>query len=347
MATKRKTAKLLAYLQTALELELSTIPPYLTALLSIHPQANREAANMIRGIMVEEMLHMALVANVLNAVGGAPRIDKETIPSYPLELEFDGKKFRDRDFPVDLAAFSKEQIATFMKIEEPEDLVQPRALEFKRIVVRGLTIGQFYMNIIAMLEELDEDGDLFTGDPSRQLIDNYYWGAANHIIPVSDLKSAKRALDIVIRQGEGAWRQPGKRIAFAPGEPAVMGHYYRFAEIYYERHYTDTDDPAKPPTGAPLPVDWSAVYPIKTNPKPANYPKGSKLAELNGTFNARYTEMLRQLNQALNGTPKTLYTAIMNGMHTLPPYAIEMMQTPIKGGGKTTGCPTFSWVKGP
>src|ERR1043166_7123908 len=161
MANEDKYKELLGWLQTALELELSTIPPYMVALLSIHTDANREAADLVRGVMIEEMLHMALVANVLNAVGGAPRIDKETIPSYPLELEFDGKKFRDRDFPVSLAAFSKEQISTFMQIEAPEDLVKPRALEFKRIVVRGLTIGQFYLNIVALLEELDAEGNLF------------------------------------------------------------------------------------------------------------------------------------------------------------------------------------------
>lgn len=337
MADEKKTAKLRSMLQTAIELEFSTIPPYFVALASIHPNANREAANMIRGIMIEEMLHMALVANVLNAVGGTPRIVGR-VPSYPLKLNFQGKTFKDRDVTVNLARFSKENIATFMKIEEPESVAAPRAAAFTEIDVEGLTIGQFYMNIIALLQDAD-----FTGDPSRQLIDNYYWGGGNHIIPVHDLDSATRALDIVIRQGEGAWRPPGEGLAFVPGQPWPMGHYYRFAEIYYERHYTENDDPAKPPTGSPLPVDWKAVFPIKTNPKPSDYAHGSKLASLNATFDARYSEMLRQLGQALDGVPKTLYTAIMNGMHTLGPIAIEMMTIPIDGDpGGTTGCPTFS-----
>lgn len=345
MATDQKTAKLRYLLQTALELELSTIPPYLVALLTIHPTADREAADLIRGVMVEEMLHMALVANVLNAVGGAPRIGPDQVPSYPLQLNFEGKNFKDRDFPVSLARFSKKNISTFMKIEEPEALAAARPAAFTAVDIDGLTIGQFYMNIIALLEKLNDGGTLFSGDPSRQLIDNYYWAGGSRIVPVSDLASAKRALEIVITQGEGAWRQPGQRVAFTPGEPLRMGHYYRFAEIFYGRHYAEADDPDQPPTGTPLPVDYSAVYPIKANPKSSDYAAGSKLATLNATFNARYTEMLQQLEQALSGTPKTLYTAILNGMQTLPPVAIQMMTIPIKGNAGNTGCPTFEWVE--
>jgi hypothetical protein len=347
MTNKQKTAKLRNMLQTAVQLELSTIPPYMVALLSIHPDANSEAANLIRGVMMEEMLHLALVANVTNAVGGTPIIDRNRIPSYPLQMNFEGQKFKDRDFPVNLARFSKENISTFMKIEEPQDLAaRPKARAMTEINIPGLTIGQFYLNIIALLEELNEDEDLFTGDASRQLIDNYYWGGGAHIIPVSDLDSAKRALDIVIRQGEGAWRQPGVRV-LTPEQPLFMGHYYRYAEIYYKRHYNDADDPAKPPTGTPLPVDYKKVYPIKTNPKSSDYNRTPELATLNAQFNARYTEMLQQLAQGISGTPKTLYTAIMNGMHTIAPIASQMMCIPIKGDRqKTTGCPTFEWWAG-
>jgi hypothetical protein len=338
MANEDKTSMLLAWLQTAIELELATIPPYMVALLSIHQAANREAADLIRGVMIEEMLHLALVANVLNAVGGTVQLGADNVPSYPLRL-----KFKDRDFPIDLAPFSPENIETFMKIEEPQALAAPRAELVKEIDIPALTIGEFYTNIVALIVELGDA--VFTGDPARQLHDDYYWGGGNRIIPVSDVDSAKQALDIVIAQGEGAWRAPGQRIAFTPEQPLAMGHYYRFSEIHYQRHYTRTDDPAQPPTGAPLPVDYAAVYPIKVNPKAADYAAGSALAKLNAAFNARYTMMLQELAQALTGTPKVLYTAIMNGMHGLTPVAVEMMQTPIDGDAeKRTGCPTFDWV---
>ena len=69
-------AKLLGWLQKAIELELATIPPYLVALLSIELQGNREPAELIRSVMIEEMLHLVLVSNVLNAVGGHLSIAK-------------------------------------------------------------------------------------------------------------------------------------------------------------------------------------------------------------------------------------------------------------------------------
>ena len=72
MAAENDKQTLLAWLQTALELELATIPPYLVALLSIQLPGNRASAEIIRSVMMEEMLHLVLVANVLNAVG-APR----------------------------------------------------------------------------------------------------------------------------------------------------------------------------------------------------------------------------------------------------------------------------------
>jgi len=318
MANEDKRATLLARLQTAIELEWSTIPPYMVAILSMKLTANREAANLIRGVMMEEMLHMALLANVLNAVGGTVHIGPDNVPQYPRPF------FKDRDFPVNLAPFSAETVATFVKMEEPQT-----------------SVGAFYRSIVALLEELAASGTLFTGDPARQLYDDYYWGGGNQIIPVKDLDSARKALAIVIDKGEGAGEHP----PFTPDDQLAMAHTYRFVEIRDQRLYQPDDDPAKPPTGPALPIDYAAVYPIKVNPKAADYAPGSKLAKLNDAFNSRYTMMLRQLAQALTGTPLVLYTAIMNGMHGSTSTALEMMTTKIPDDPQgRTGCPTFDWI---
>src|SRR5947209_2813813 len=83
------TERLNELLQAGVELELSTIPPYLCALYSIRPGGNEEAKLVIRSVVVEEMLHMVLAANVLNAVGGEPRVTGENAPRYPHELPSD------------------------------------------------------------------------------------------------------------------------------------------------------------------------------------------------------------------------------------------------------------------
>src|SRR5271155_84563 len=80
--------QLRTYLNKAMQLEHATIPPYLTALYSIHPGTNSDAAHILRVVAVEEMLHLTLAANVLNAVGGKPNLSaKGFVPSYPTYLQ--------------------------------------------------------------------------------------------------------------------------------------------------------------------------------------------------------------------------------------------------------------------
>ncbi len=73
-------------LQYALQLEHATIPPYLAAYYSLTAQ-NGSIRSAIKQIAVEEMLHMTIVANVLNAIGGKPEIDRPYfVPKYPSPL---------------------------------------------------------------------------------------------------------------------------------------------------------------------------------------------------------------------------------------------------------------------
>ncbi|MGC2832491.1 MAG: ferritin-like protein [Candidatus Acidiferrum sp.] len=300
MKTKRKKPckkeKLLAWLQTAIELELATIPPYLVALLSIRLPSNREPAELIRSVMIEEMLHLALVANVLNAVGGRPRVDKGAIPAYPLKMKFEGKVFDDRQFWINLARFSEDAIETFMKIEKPQErpLAKGVTEAIVEIEVPALTIGEFYSQIVSLLEELECEmpGKVFVGRPEFQIQKDYYWSGGGQIVAVHDLATAKSALDLVITQGEGAWSSGAGRAATHFGNPLQMGHYYRFSEIFYGRRYRRSDDPSKPPTGETIGVDYGKVYPIKKNPRSTNYKPGSELRKLNDAFNQSLLQSL-------------------------------------------------------
>jgi Ferritin-like len=344
---RTKKDKLLAWLQTALELELATIPPYLVALLSIQLPDNREPAELIRSVMIEEMLHLALVANLLNAVDGRPRLDKDTIPAYPLKMKFEGKVFDDRKFWIDLAPFSKPVINIFMQIEKPQE--PPRSTGFTESIIEvdvpAFTIGEFYAQIISLLETMEQEspGKVFVGKSELQIQKDYYWSGGGQIVEVHDLASAKKALGLVVTQGEGAWTSGPGQAAAKFGDPLQIGHYYRFSEIFYEARYKPTDDPGKPPEGDKIEVDYTKVYPFKKNPRSSDYKAMKELKDLNNQFNYRYTNMLLELQEALSGNPKTLYTAIMDSMHELSPIAHRMMTIPIQAGGQSTGCPTFEW----
>ena len=74
-------------LQTALQLEHATIPPYLTGYLTLKNGYNHEVRKMLRKILVSEMHHMAQVSNILNAIGGNPNIlAPNFVLSYPSYL---------------------------------------------------------------------------------------------------------------------------------------------------------------------------------------------------------------------------------------------------------------------
>lgn len=104
-------------LQTALQLEHSTIPPYLTTLASIKFSYNLEVQNILETVVIQEMMHMALVANILNAVGGKPSLhSKEFLPRYPSRLP--GGVQPDLIVPIEKLSLGLIR-NIFMKIEQP------------------------------------------------------------------------------------------------------------------------------------------------------------------------------------------------------------------------------------
>src|SRR6185437_77479 len=92
------------HLQWAIELEHFTIQPYLCALYSLDAGRNPEATELISSVLVEEMLHMTLAANLLNAVGGRPKLDNpKMLRGYPRPLPHS-----DRSLEISLHRFGPE-----------------------------------------------------------------------------------------------------------------------------------------------------------------------------------------------------------------------------------------------
>jgi Ferritin-like len=352
MTLAEKKHRLFPLLQKAMELELSTIPPYLTALLSITQRTNRVAANLIRSVMMEEMLHMILIGNVTSSLGGKVHLGAENIPSYPLRMEFDGKAFMDREFNINLERFSQHSLNTFLRIEIPADRLQRHVtlLAKSSIEIPGITIGAFYQRVIHELEALCTqyaEKEVFCGNPEHQIDQRYYWSGGGKPVVVTSLASAKEALGVIVKQGEGGHHSIDDGDTKYFHQPEEIGHYYRFNEIAQGRHYKPGDHPKNPPSGDTFEVDFNAVSPIKLNPKQSDYAPGSHLAKLNRSFNTQYSLMLRQLETAFNGTPSVMYDAIIHGMHGMAPIAAEMMGLPIEEGGDTHGAPSFEWVSPP
>jgi hypothetical protein len=323
-----------SHLQTAIEIEHSTIPPYLCALYSINATSNPFAYNTIQSVVMEEMLHMLLAANILNAIGGHPAIDKPRfVPEYPTYLPHS-----DDAFLVPLQKFSKDTLSVFLQIEKPaKRLAPPEGNHYQ-------TIGQFYHAIKHGLRYLDHvtPGGIFTGDKKRQVSSEHYYGGGGKLIPIFSLDDALQAINEIVGQGEGmngSIIDPDHRMF---GEEIEYAHYFRYNEIFVERRYLPTDSPQEPPSGPPVQVDWEDVLNMQPNPKMADYPEGSPLWNKTYEFNRTYMALLTSIHNACNGHPELLMRAVPL-MYDLKYKALELMNTPI-GNGKTAG-PSFEYVK--
>jgi Ferritin-like len=299
-------------LQTAIMLEHSTIPPYLYSLYSLDGSTNSSIAEIIHSVVFEEMLHMTLACNVLNAIGGSPTIDSPGfIPTYPGPLP----GTVEGELTVRLAPFSLDQIhEVFMVIEEPENPIDyPRHVAALAEPQKPLTIGQYYTEIKEQIARLPTDPNPF------QARDQIGPDQMEDAVIVKDAATACQAIDIIVEQGEGTAKAPLEVIG------TDYAHYYRFAEVYYGKKLQPTREaPGYAYTGEAIPFDMLGVLPVPTDPRAAKYPAGSAARRICDTFNYSYTNLLKALHTTFNGTPGNLDTAI-GLMMSLRQQAKDMM----------------------
>lgn len=355
-------------LQLAIQLEHATIPPYLCALFSIMPGTNAEVADLIRGVVLEEMFHMALACNLLNAVGGHPQIAAPGfVPRYPGHLPAGVRP----DLTVTLKKCSKEHIRdVFMSIEQPADPVVPEGLEvpspedtaaievdakgnispeaakvakllaqhYEQAEHEPLTIGWFYQQIGRALIRLSESGDIFTGDPSLQLtheVYNHPPGTLYSITgtPKAKLHKALLALNEIERQGEGTSHT---NPTDASGE---LAHYYRFEEIVEGRRLVEKDGRWSF-SGDKIPFDPAGVAPMVDNPDTGLLPKDSKVRLQSEVCDTVYGDLLRALHSVFNGQPTMLGQSV-GLMFSLEVQARQLLTMPTAPDSPLTAGPSF------
>jgi hypothetical protein len=328
----RDVTKLRGDLQFAVSLEHFTIPPYLCALYSIREGSNAEAARIIQSVVVEEMLHMTLAANVLNAVGGKPKIgSRKWAPVYPSDMPHSAIRFK-----VNLLRFSKEAVNTFLRIERPAPPTEvPKPGKFG-------SIGQFYEAVRGELRRLDREKGIFRSKQNQVTGEHYYYDSGGKLFGVDCLHDAEQALDEIVGQGEGidGSIKDGDGASF--GDGIEYAHYFRFNEIFHERRYRAEDKPGDAPSGDPLPVDWNAVYNMVPNPKMSMFRNKPAVHGRMREFNRMYTKLLANLHRACDGKPELLMDGIPM-MHAMRLSAVDLMQEPCDIGDYTAG-PSFEIV---
>jgi Ferritin-like len=207
----------------AAELEHAVMCEYLYAAFSLKSTAGPgvrddqlEVVERWRRVLLdiarEEMLHWAVVQNLLTAVGSAPYVSRPHMPhqakGYP-----PGVQFR-------LLPFGEAALQHFVYFERPEGVDRANAEGFEvagpplvpmtpeEIVPRGqdfATQGHLYRSVesgFAHLADTLGEGRLFIG-PAFQQADETAFGWPD-LGPITDLEGANRALERIVEQGEGA-----------------------------------------------------------------------------------------------------------------------------------------------
>src|SRR5690606_1406942 len=120
-------------------------------------------------IVIEEMLHMTIAANILNALGGHPVINSaDFVPEYPGPLPMG----IGNGLIVGLEKYSADVVKNvFMEIEEPENPIVFKSVNLAEMPTYS-TIGQFYQAIQQKIEELAPDN--LPGDKSKQVTSSFF-----------------------------------------------------------------------------------------------------------------------------------------------------------------------------
>jgi rubrerythrin len=318
------------HLQNAIELEHSTIPPYITAIFSLKSGTNKSIAKLIRSIVIQEMQHMTIASNILIAIGGQPKINENGfIPEYPGPLPMNVGDLR-----VGIEAFSIPLVKdVFMAIEEPEHPI-PVTAALAPEDEKFATIGEFYDAVKDQITKLGPKIFVNKQAPPQVLVSDYF--PPDVLFAIAGPEDANRAIDIIKTQGEGTSTEPFS----IPGDPA---HFYKFGEIAAGKTLKKTE------TGfsyddLPIPFDSSGVFPLRPNCKIADYPDGSQAKIRITQFAYSYSNMLNALHGVFSGNPDKLDAAI-GLMYDLRTSAASLMETPDPTKPGFNVGPSFEYVQ--
>jgi Ferritin-like len=249
----------LVYLLTqACELEQGVLCEYLFALYSLKHDSqdglsSQQLAQVARWertlsrVAVQEMLHLALAINLLTTVGAVPHLHR---PNFPIRCQW-----YPPDVRLALVPFGEAALRHFMYLERPEsiDLEDPEAFaavcECRPLTATPSTlmaapqnyhtVGHLYRSIehgFASLVERYGETDVFIG-PRRAQASREVFGWPE-LVPVTDLASARAAIELIVEQGEGAggdWRE------------AHFGHFSTMLDEYLAATRADPGfSPARP-----------------------------------------------------------------------------------------------------
>src|SRR6201993_2073268 len=164
-------------------------------------------------VIKQEMLHLALATNILTAIGAAPHFER---PNFPIL-----SRWYPPGVQIALVPFGERALRHFIYLERPEGMALDDAAGFAAarhaqpltaggaglgaVPEQWQTVGHLYRGIEAGLASLcaryGEDA-VFIGPARAQAVtDIFEWP---ELLAVTDMASARQAIETIVEQGEGA-----------------------------------------------------------------------------------------------------------------------------------------------
>jgi hypothetical protein len=355
-------------IQQAIEIEIATIPVYLYTYYSINRAPNQDAISgslvqqlvakgmpvkeaseialdlsaeimvfankagaLIMSVAIEEMLHMALSSNLKQALAGRPELVGKSPSVWPACLPGHIPAF-----DIDRAKLSQDQLMTFLKIESPNPLPDPKMLQ----AIQYRTIGEFYDMILDCIDKNDLPFRTFLpqliegkGYYAQNNIDTVYYDKehkphftnqddSGDLVYIHDKESANKAIKCIVEQGEGS-KAPGLNPdgtvdcgAIVPGDfddpsKKEMSHFEKFQMIYCS--YKTLNDRFKKLEIGIDDINTFFVMNVAKNPLTKDYP--AHIAPVSDFLNGVYTYIFLMVEDCYVKSGNTQWEIFMFGIH--------------------------------
>lgn len=390
-------------IQQAIEIEIATIPVYLYTYYSINREPDQSVINtmisqalvkkglpqqeadtialdysadimvyankagaLIMSVAIEEMLHLSLSSNLKQALAGQPQLVNKSPDIWPAYLAG-----HEPPFPINRAAFSLDQLKTFLKIESPEPLQEE---QLKLRALPYATIGQFYDKIKQCIANCDlhyniEAAQLVPGRGyyAQNNIDTVYYDKQHKpkyvnaddgadLIHVVDRESAIKAIEAIVEQGEGnkdaTPLEPDGSVDCSAIKPAdyddpdreELSHFEKFAQIYCQ--YVHLSNKFNKLGIGEIDISKFFILNLPTNPKTTDYP--ASVQPVSTLLNAVYSYLFVMVEGCYRQKGNTQYELFMFGVHKTMIFILNSLCGDITGlkytgsdGREYTVAPTF------
>ncbi len=293
-------------LQAAIELEHSTLPLYLSGMFSLETQ-NYTTYNLIRSVVMEEMVHMSIACNILASIGGTPEI-KNINPGFP---RYGLPGGAEPDIHAVVAKLTLKQLKNYLRVEMPDFLLPDEYREESYP-----TIGSLYTAIKDAVKQNEEEirAAMKAGGKSNQVGDDIGFTTMTYVEGEDPLPQIYAGIEEILEQGEGATSRTMHAGPASQGEPS---HYTRFAEVYYGHRFElpEGDQEITRENEADFFKGYAVPFPEVVNvlmvPKDGYEailrldPDGDAVRKNIEAFDATYTQIMNDLEIMWNGPQDT------------------------------------------